>query len=200
MIFDTLGNQSKQLDIIISDRNKTPIFKIGDRNRIVPVECVYAVIEVKSFLNTAELNKIFENMSSVRELEKKAFTEEYQDAHPTVNLYGKDWKIWPIHYFVFSINSIDLTSLRDQIEQYHNNNNLPCWKRIDTVCVLNKGIITNMGSDSKFDAIPTPDSTLVAQPTKRVLLGFYTLMSDYLFQARLPLFTFRTYLNKIQMN
>jgi hypothetical protein len=195
-----MGNQSKQLDIIISDRNKTPIFKIGDRNRIVPVECVYAVIEVKSFLDKAELNKIFENMSSVRELEKKAFTDEYQDMRPTFSLYGKEWKIWPIHYFVFSISSIDLALLRDQIEQYHHDNNLPCWKRIDTVCVLNKGIITNMGADSKFDAIPTPDSKLVAQPTNRVLLGFYALMSDYLFQARLPIFTFRTYLSKIQMN
>jgi hypothetical protein len=39
-IIDSNGNQSKQMDIIISDATKTPIFFQDASTRVLPVECV----------------------------------------------------------------------------------------------------------------------------------------------------------------
>lgn len=41
------GAQTKHLDIIISDADKTPILFEKANVRVIPVECVYAIIEVK---------------------------------------------------------------------------------------------------------------------------------------------------------
>jgi hypothetical protein len=97
MIVDSNGNSSKQIDIIIYDALKTPIFFKSGHIQVLPVECVYSVIEVKSMLNKDELEKIFANMDSVRNLEKKAYYPEGDLSHPVL-LYGKEWNIWPINY------------------------------------------------------------------------------------------------------
>ena len=47
-IIDSNGNQSKQLDVIISDYSKAPILYEEADIRTIPVECVYSVIEVKA--------------------------------------------------------------------------------------------------------------------------------------------------------
>jgi hypothetical protein len=60
-IVDSNGKVSNQIDIIVSDRSKTPIFYENESIRVVPVECVYSVIEVKSFLDSKELQKCFKN-------------------------------------------------------------------------------------------------------------------------------------------
>src|SRR2546425_386352 len=52
ILVDSEGNQSRQLDVIISDAAKTPIFYRSGETRIIPIECAYSVIEVKSFLDT----------------------------------------------------------------------------------------------------------------------------------------------------
>ncbi len=73
-IIDSNSNQSKQIDVIISDAARTPIFYENLSVRILPVECVYAVIEVKTMLDSTRLQQSFENMKSVRKLEKKVLT------------------------------------------------------------------------------------------------------------------------------
>src|SRR5437763_936837 len=73
ILVDAEGRTSKQLDIIISDALKTPIFyKSGDM-RVIPFECAYSVIEIKTFLDSKEVERAFENMKSVRALKKKAY-------------------------------------------------------------------------------------------------------------------------------
>src|SRR5690606_18771938 len=98
------------------------------KNKFIPVECVYSVIEVKSYLDKRQLVKqnsgIFANMQSVRNLEKKAFYPRGVVYTPTQN-YGSEWEDWPINYFVFSFDSIKLETLKEYINQYHNDNNLP---------------------------------------------------------------------------
>jgi hypothetical protein len=53
-IITTTGEISKQCDIVIVDRN-TPKLRDIKSHRIIPVECVYGVVEVKSRLNGPEL-------------------------------------------------------------------------------------------------------------------------------------------------
>ncbi|MGI0031653.1 MAG: hypothetical protein ACRD97_00085 [Nitrososphaeraceae archaeon] len=64
--------------------------------------------------------------------------------------------------------------------------NLQPWTRIDSVCVLSKGIICNGYKDGSIDALPSKDSTLLSINTTRALLLFYVLISSHLLQAELP--------------
>jgi hypothetical protein len=72
-IIDCDGNQSKQLDIILSDGSKTPKFFQTNGMRVIPVECVYGIIEVKANFEARGLAEIVDNMMSVRRFEKKAY-------------------------------------------------------------------------------------------------------------------------------
>jgi len=159
MLVDSNGNQSRQLDIIICDTVKTPIFYQSRETRVIPIECAYAVIEVKAFLDKSELEKSYENMKSVKSLSKKAFLKPKGVISHTNTLYGKEWDFWPIHYFVFAYNSTGLDSVLDNLNNYQQADDIP--KRIDAICVLEKGVILNQGPDGMFSALPGPGSKAV---------------------------------------
>jgi len=201
ILVDADGRVSKQLDIIISDAAKTPIFYKSGEMRVIPVECAYSVIEVKTFLDQKELDRIFNNMKSVRSLKKKAYFTP-QPFTPLFTFYGQSWEIWPINYFVFAADSIGLVSLVDLIYDRHQSEQLPEWSRIDTVCVLNKGVIANAEVKEEvgpLKALSYPTSQLVALSTSRALLLFYTLISQILHQARLPVFRITDYTNQLSI-
>ena len=83
-------------------------FSSRAETRVIPVECVYAVIEVKAFLDKSELEKSFQNMpQSVKALEKIAFFEPKSEIIETKNLFGKEWRHWPVAHFVFAFDSPD---------------------------------------------------------------------------------------------
>lgn len=202
-IFDTNGNISNQLDIIISEKSSTPTLFLDKehKTRLLPVECVYSVIEVKARLDKRELIKersgVFENMLSVRKLEKKAFYPSGVIVRDTNN-YGREWADWPINYFVFAFDSIGLATLKAHINEYHVQHNLPPERRIDSVCILGKGMVLNKDADGSFGACPTSDSTLVYVESQKELLLFYTLISHYLLQAKMRTFRFIDYAGNIQ--
>jgi hypothetical protein len=196
-IIDSNGNQSKQMDVIISDAAKTPIFYEDSLIRILPVECVYAVIEVKSMLDSNSLKTGLENMLSVRKLEKKAFTKPPPYDNFSVSAYGTIWPIRPSHYFLFAFDSIDLTGLAATMKQKYDAENLGISSRIDSTCVLHKGVICNQFPSGVLDALPEPNSVIANVYTDRALLFFYLLISSHLFQAQMPFFQLHEYVKKI---
>jgi len=194
-LVDAYGGISRQLDVIISDSAKTPIFFRSGDIRVIPVECTYAVIEVKAYLDANELDCVFQNMESVRNLRKTAYVKSEGPIIHLDNLYGGEWEIWPTNYYVFVYDSIELTTLVKHINVRHKK--LPEHSRIDTICVLDKGVICNQQADGKLDALPQPGSKLFVCETTQSLLLFYTLTSRYFNQARLPNFRFTDYLGKM---
>jgi hypothetical protein len=192
------------LDVIVSDAAKAPIVYNSVHNRVIQVECVYAVIEVKADLDTAELEKTVENMISVKSLVKRAYGPEVDVIRKTAALYGQQWSIWPVNYFVFAYESIDLASIRNKLEEIHNMRAMPVHQRVDSLCVLDKGVICNVYTDGpnagKLDALPAPNTVLTVVPAKRALLFFYTIWSRYFNSAWLPLFEFQPYLGRINFN
>lgn len=198
VVVDSLGNISKQLDVIISDSQKTPIFYSSGDIRVIPIECIYAVIEVKTHIDKAELQKIFLNMESVKSLKKQAFYKENGAIilH-NCEMYGKTWEIWPVNYFVFAYDSIDLNTIAEYIHEYNQDKNYPIENSIDTLCVLSKGIICNQNKDGLLDALPSPGSKLHVSKTTRTLLLFFTLTARYFNQVTMPNFNFLPYLGKM---
>lgn len=201
VLVDAKGNVSRQMDVIVSDAAKTPVFYRSRENRVIPVECAYAVIEVKSKLDAQELDKAIENMLSVRNLKKTAYYKESgQVILHSATLYGREWEIWPTSFFIFAFDSTDLEKLRDKLETEHQQRLLPEWSRVDCVCVLDKGVVVNyvkQGGTFEVSALPQPGSKLVSSSTTRPLLLFYTLVSHFLNQANMPNFRFKDYLGDI---
>jgi hypothetical protein len=71
-IFDSEGNLSSEFDVIISETfDVAPAMQLAGR-RIVPIEAVYGILEVKSNLKKKDYNRF---INSVNELNKmKPFT------------------------------------------------------------------------------------------------------------------------------
>jgi hypothetical protein len=196
-LVDSNGNISNQLDVIISDSGKTPILYSNGDTRIIPVECAYAVIEIKARIETSTLREVLENMKSVRNLRKTAYVKVEGPILQYDKLYGKQWEIWPINYYLFAYDSIGMKTLGNNLQLIHQEENLPEERRIDMVCVLDKGVICNKLKNGEYNALPEPESRLLLCETDQSLLLFYTLMSRYINQVRLPAFNFTAYLGEM---
>lgn len=194
---DSKGGVSRQLDVIITDAAKTPILYQGEEIRVVPIECVYAAIEVKANLTLREVDSVLENMKSVKQLKKAAYQLERGPITRSVNMFGQDWPIWPVNYYVFAFESADLTSIANRLNALAAAGDFPPHSRVDMVCVLDRGVICNRTPDGTFDALPTPASNLAVCNTRKSLLLFYTLASQYFNQTWLPSFRFSDYLGEM---
>ncbi|WP_440948681.1 DUF6602 domain-containing protein [Methanosarcina sp. T3] len=190
-VIDTNGGISRQLDIIISDAAKTPIFfengKSNKKIRVIPVECVYAIIEVKTKLTKQEIDSCIVNMESVKKLEKKAYVLPPRSIRINILQYGKEWDICPVNYYVFAYEADNLQVLRDYLLEKVKEKDLPVHLRVDTICVLNEGLITNwLPKISKFESLPEEGSDLIVISTEDALLLFYLITSRHFFQTYLP--------------
>ncbi len=72
-VIDTIGNCSKQQDVVLYERDVCPVFSVNDTpdTTYYPCEGVLGVIEIKSSLDTASLKDSFEKMASVRDLRRR---------------------------------------------------------------------------------------------------------------------------------
>lgn len=79
-VIDSYGKTSKQMDVVLYEKNICPVYSINDtpETTYYPCEGVVAVGEIKSSLNSYELENIFLKMESVKQL--KRFSVE--TSHP----------------------------------------------------------------------------------------------------------------------
>jgi hypothetical protein len=196
-LVDSTGAVSKQLDVIIFDKWKTPILYDNNGVQVIPVECVYAVVEVKARLDAQQLPSIHANMLSVKGLKKTAYYEGDSVIIETNSLYGQKWKHWPTNYFVFGFESPDPRTMQVPMIEYHNASLQQPHLRIDLMCILDRGVYLNLTQDGKFDALPTFTSVPVYIATDQSLLLFYALVVHLMNQARMPNFRFSDYIGKI---
>lgn len=79
-VIDSYGKTSKQMDIVLYEKDLCPIFCINEsaETTYYPCEGVIAVGEIKSTLNTKELENIFEKASSVKMLKRHSIPSKSQ--------------------------------------------------------------------------------------------------------------------------
>jgi hypothetical protein len=76
-VFDAAGNMSRQQDIVIYRNSYQPVFNVGGIQNF-PVECVVAVIEVKSSLNSqAPMNDALDGIATVKSLDRTGNGRNY---------------------------------------------------------------------------------------------------------------------------
>ena len=160
------------------------------------IECAYAVIEVKAYLDKTELEKSYKNMQSVKALVKKAYFEQKGAIVGSQTLYGKEWSFWPIQHFVFAFDSPSLDTVLNNLNAYQNNHEI--HKRIDSICILGKGVIMNQTQAGMYSALPEPGSKTVASFTSKPLLFFYALISVFLNQASMKFFNLAPYIKEMK--
>lgn len=69
-VIDAHGGCSDQIDVVIYDRQYSPLLYNSSNHRYVPAESVYAVLEVKQSLNADHLHYASEKAASVRRLQR----------------------------------------------------------------------------------------------------------------------------------
>lgn len=173
IIIDNNQSQSKQQDFIIHDAFNCPSFFKTDSNAILPIESVYATIEIKSTLDYDALEQSVENIRSVRKLQKlpnrNIISNEYNNQYPLG--------------FVFAYSSkYSLEQMQKKL--FELNKNVDGRHQISIICVLDKGLIFNVYKDNltNFTIIPTNDTVLARSDSdiENSLYSFYLLLLQYL--------------------
>ncbi len=165
-IVDYKDTQSRQVDIIIHDKFMTPYLVDMDSTKVIPIESVYSVIEVKSTLTKEELRKSIKNIASVRKLQKKTVTGY---AFPTAGLvfaYDSDASLETVYK--------NLVELSNEVE---------IDERISCVCILNKGIILPIDKNGIKNVVLLPNENSIYAMFNNAtdsLLLFYLILTQIL--------------------
>lgn len=119
-------------------------------------------------------------------MKKVAFYHPIVGKEPVYDFYGKVWNHWPLHYFVFAFDSGSIISVAQNLRDLQDKLNLS--KRIDSIFVLQKGIVVNNLPTDELFALPTPGSKLGVIESEKLkkgnsLLTFFSLISTVLNQA-----------------
>lgn len=80
LVLDRFGKVSRQSDIVIFDAERQASFF----RKVYPVEMVYAVIEVKTSMSSAEAKSTVDNLASVSELEFRPALTPYWETRTRV--------------------------------------------------------------------------------------------------------------------
>ena len=182
-IISSKGGVSRETDVVVFDSLRCPIFLREDEVHVFPIESVYAVVEVKSFLNSNELADCVEKIQSVKQMPKLAYFDQAGVIKRGVTLFGREYEYFPTLGFVFAFDSIGLDTLRQNLETMNITGQIGLDERIDTICVLGKGVIANLRKDGQVSCTPEPESKLCRIETGRSLLLFYLLITTVLNQA-----------------
>lgn len=173
VITDVGGTQSKQQDFFVYDAVNSPTFLHMDSSSIVPVESVYATIEIKSTLSKETLRQSIDNIKSVKELKitvlKNSFIvpEQYNFILGTIFAYTSDSAIETIAQNVDNICK-----------------NIPKEIQPSIICILDKGLIVNVKKDkmNQIDIVPSNQTTWgIIKNTKEITFYlFYLILQQHL--------------------
>jgi hypothetical protein len=153
-ILSSQGEFSKECDILLVDRDTPPFTDTNDL-RIVPIECVHGVVEVKSNLTKNKLIEACENIRAAKRLQKTAFWNPAEMQEPDII----SLVVPPTFGLIFAFNSPSLKSVTENLRQWTQNRPKSEWP--DSVWILGKGQIGWWNRNRRqFDVEPWPDDVL----------------------------------------
>lgn len=177
--------QSKQQDIIIYDSINCPILLNLDSTKMIPIESVYAAIEVKSTLNKAELTKCAKNIQSVRNLKKNSY-------NINSSIYGT--------VFAYT-SSTSIETILDNLVKI--NVDIPVSEQICMVCILDQGLIVNISKQGLNKVMLYPEinttNAIIKKKDDNSLLMFYLILLQALYSTIVSPPNMLTYASKEDM-
>lgn len=187
-IVDSTGATSGEIDVIIADP-RTPRFVSANGYNVVPVECVFGVVEVKSRLDQKELKSAVKNLRTAKSLHKAAFDGPIGFPNFT-EAFGRTYDHFPTFSYIFAYDSISLATLREKL--WAMERNAAMETRIAAVYVLKKGLLA-YEKDGGLVPFSEEGATLSAWKTAQVLQCMATQMMNVMQQAWAPMFALQTY-------
>lgn len=173
IITDVNGTQSKQQDFFVYDAFNSPVFLHMESSCIIPVESVYATVEVKSILTKETLKQSIENIRSVKQLDVTVlknsifFPNQYNFILGTVFSYSSDSAIETV--------AQNIDELCREI---------PKEQQPSVICILDKGLIVNILKERVREIVTIPSESTtwgVIKNTKEInFYLFYLILQQHL--------------------
>ncbi|AWI26862.1 DUF6602 domain-containing protein [Flavobacterium pallidum] len=143
------GNVSKQCDLIVYDRNNTPLIENAERQRFFPVETVCAIGEIKSDLSKNNFKEALNKLARNKRIKEGM-------SHPTVLKRDHPGKFTPNVYpydniFSFLIcNKLDfkLDNICDEIDSLYEDDILQNQKH-NLILSINDGVLLYRDDNDK---------------------------------------------------
>ncbi|MGW2375609.1 DUF6602 domain-containing protein [Kitasatospora sp. NPDC001683] len=170
-IVASAGQVSPQCDIVLIDRG-TPPFTTLNGYRIIPNECVYGVVEVKTKLDKAQLVDACEKIAKVRRLGKVAYRPVPGLIPRSTSAYGRKFSFFPTSGMIVAFGSLKLGTIGDHLMDWCAGRDPIEWP--DSVWVLGEGHLQwTDPKNGNLDRSPSPGSSLMqvdAVPDQDILL------------------------------
>ncbi|MCD4786481.1 MAG: hypothetical protein K8T10_21860 [Candidatus Eremiobacteraeota bacterium] len=111
-VIDSKNNMSKQIDVIIYDKIISPVFEIPGGVKYFPCECVVAVGEVKTSINSRKtLQDALNKIQSVQELDRFSSGKNTEMAFHGAHGHGKEINIGRFGFLPSSLPPIGMRTL-----------------------------------------------------------------------------------------
>ncbi|MDW6058193.1 DUF6602 domain-containing protein [Streptomyces sp. FXJ1.4098] len=143
------GERSAQCDLVLADRSTPPLFGTSS-NRLIPAECVYTVIEVKSKIDGKELKSACDNIKQAKSIPKTAFVRAAENRIHHAN--GKAYPYIPTLGMIFAFDGISLDAQGDWFGEWVAER--PVKEVPDSIWTLGKGFITWRNKNGHAIAVP----------------------------------------------
>ena len=145
LVIDSLGGQSKQMDIVLYDRYNMPRVDAGigiPDAQVFPVEGTYACGEIKTHLTIPGLRDSFAKCESYKSLVRRAYFDGISQSRPPTKLFGKtlsQFDHWESIFFCIAVSSIDMGHLAREYNQVTKERSLGVSQLIDMIVRLDAG-------------------------------------------------------------
>lgn len=178
------GIQSDQCDVIVYDADTSPIFYTDKNQEVLPIESVYAVVQVKSRLTPVSLDEAIKNIKSFKQVPRKDVTSvplgpgggtSIEYSQPINRKIGvlMSYRLGP----PYDSKTIDEVSA-EIIEKIKKED---ITNRIDFVCIIDKGVIVPIKQEGTIEMISifedTADIKMIGNSENSVGLSFVILLS-----------------------
>lgn len=168
-LFDIDGNESKQLDVIITT-DTTPRFDLhnheGGGKSFSPVEGCIGVVSSKSTLDKKELHDALSGIASIPEMQslegRLSFTTEIPH-----------YEEWP-YRIIYANDGLKGETILNHINKYYDKNpNIPLYRRPSLIHVAGKYVIMKCGPGMKLSS-----SDGIKKPVQPELGSYALIMRD----------------------
>lgn len=114
-IVATTGETSNECDVVFYESRTGPLLLAKSDYQVFPVESVYGVLEVKSYLDNNELKDALGKISKIKKFPKTAFNPQRGPLTTKTSIYDNDWSYFPTVGFIFAYDSINLANLKNHL-------------------------------------------------------------------------------------
>ncbi|MET8855331.1 DUF6602 domain-containing protein [Streptomyces sp. NPDC004579] len=166
------GETSPQCDIVLTARG-TPPFTMLNGYRILPNECVYGVVEVKTKLDKEQLIDACNKISKLRRMSKDSYRPTPGLISRKTLAHGKVYDFFPTSGIIVAFDSLKLETIGKHLMEWCQTRPPAEWP--DSVWVLGKGQLQWQNPGSRLlERSPEPGSLLAqvdADESQDILLA-----------------------------